>query len=284
MDSPNNAEILNDLLGSLANRYADAIIFADEHKKPRFWNTKAEKTFRLNSEEMRSNPQVLQFIHDCCESAIPQKVTTKLIRIPSPDSDDGQQFHRTMEALSIAGKIWHLIRISEPTTFSLTESELYIQSRTDDLSQLLNRRGFQSTLERHLDYRLALSIIDIDFFKRINDTLGHPIGDQAIAWFAKQLSQSFPDAICIGRLGGDEFGVVLEVDETSTIESRFQQFCNLIECTHPDFYPAGITVSLGVAIAKSANVSSRLLLTAGDRAMYQSKEKGRNQSTTTEVP
>ena len=171
-----------------------------------------------------------------------------------------------------------------PTTFSLTESELYIQSRTDDLSQLLNRRGFQSTLERHLDYRLALSIIDIDFFKRINDTLGHPIGDQAIAWFAKQLSQSFPDAICIGRLGGDEFGVVLEVDETSTIESRFKQFCNLIECTHPDFYPAGITVSLGVAIAKSANVSSRLLLTAGDRAMYQSKEKGRNQSTTTEVP
>ncbi|MDB4468272.1 hypothetical protein N9093_00265, partial [bacterium] len=62
MDSPNNEEILNDLLGSLANRYADAIIFADEHKKPRFWNTKAEKTFRLNSEEMRSNPQVLQFI------------------------------------------------------------------------------------------------------------------------------------------------------------------------------------------------------------------------------
>ena len=281
MDPRNNEEILDDLFRSLVNRYADAIIFADEHQKPRFWNTKAEDVFQVDALGICANQDVLQFIKESCVPREIHKVVSELVQIASPSPGNAKQFHRTIETLPIGGQVWHFIRISELSTFSLTESELYIQSRTDELSQLLNRRGFQSTLERHLDRRLSLSIIDIDYFKRINDKHGHPIGDRAIAWFADQLKNFFPDAICIGRLGGDEFGVVLEVLDPVIMKQRFEQFCNLISQTPPSFYPDGITISLGVAIANSMNVGSRQLLTVGDRAMYRSKENGRNQSTVT---
>ena len=283
MDSPNQEDILSDLFRSLVDRYADAIIFADEHQKPLFWNDKAEQTFGLNSEELPSNLQFQQFVTESCDTSTPDRITTELVQIPFDSPANNQQYHRTIEAILIAGKIWHLIRLSELTTFSLTESELYIQSRTDELSQLLNRRGFQSTLEQNIDKRLALAILDIDYFKRINDNHGHAVGDLAIAWFARQLNLEFPDSVCVGRLGGDEFGIVLEVVDEIKTKLRFEKFCETISRQRPDFYPTGISVSIGVAISKLKNTGSRRLLTAGDRAMYQSKQAGRNQSTSVEL-
>ena len=200
-----------------------------------------------------------------------------------PGPFEQQPYHRTIETLEINGNVWRFIRFTELSTFSLTESELYIQSRTDELSQLLNRRGFQSTLEQNVEKRLALAIVDIDYFKRINDNHGHGAGDQAIAWFADQLNLKFSDAVCVGRLGGDEFGVVLEVVDEKETERRFEEFCQTISRQRPVFYPPGLSVSIGVAMSKRKNTGSRRLLTAGDRAMYQSKQAGRNQSTSVQL-
>ena len=125
-----------------------------------------------------------------------------------------------------------------------------------------------------MDRRLALAIIDVDFFKRINDELGHEAGDNAIKWIAGKLRAAFSIAACIGRLGGDEFAVVLEVKNSDATKAQFENFCAEVAAEPISWYPAGMTISIGVAIAKQAGVSARELLTNADRAMYSSKQQG----------
>ncbi|MCP4777305.1 MAG: sensor domain-containing diguanylate cyclase [Planctomycetaceae bacterium] len=270
------------LFQALIDQYAEALIISDENQRPRYWNSKAESLFGVDEENFCSNQQVLNKISSGAQQPrVPFE--TDIVRLSLPGLFEEQQFHRTIETLEISGEVWHFIRFTELSTFSLTESELYIQSRTDELSQLLNRRGFQSTLEHNIDKRLALAILDVDYFKRINDNHGHATGDRAIEWIAEQLNSEFTDAVCVGRLGGDEFGVVLEVANENETKLRFEDFCRTISHQRPVFYPPGISISVGVAISKSENTGSRRLLTAGDRAMYQSKQAGRNQSTSVEL-
>ena len=283
MDPTKNNSVPLALFQALLKQYAEALIISDVNQLPYYWNEKAERLFGATSNDFAKNQQVIDLIK--CESPSPNlpSVETEVVRLSSPGPFEQQPYHRTIETLEINGKVWRFIRFTELSTFSLTESELYIQSRTDELSQLLNRRGFQSTLEQNVEKRLALAILDIDYFKRVNDNHGHAAGDQAIAWFADQLNLEFSDAVCVGRLGGDEFGVVLEVVEEKETERRFEKFCQTISRQRPVFYPPGLSVSIGVAISKRKNTGSRRLLTAGDRAMYQSKQAGRNQSTSVQL-
>ena len=283
MDPTKNNSVPLALFQALLKQYAEALIISDVNQLPFYWNEKAERLLGATSTDFEKNQQVIDLIK--CKSPSPNlpSVETEVVRLSSPGPFEQQPYHRTIETLEINGKVWRFIRFTELSTFALTESELYIQSRTDELSQLLNRRGFQSTLEQNVEKRLALAILDIDYFKRINDNHGHAAGDQAIAWFADQLNLKFSDAVCVGRLGGDEFGVVLEVVEEKETERRFEQFCQTISRQRPVFYPPGLSVSIGVAISKLKHTGSRRLLTAGDRAMYQSKQAGRNQSTSVQL-
>lgn len=281
--NPTKKNLVSDaLFQALINQYAEALIITDENERPQYWNDKAESLFGVTADDFCSNEQVLEKVGGRSKlDRLPFE--TDIVRLSSPALFEEQQFHRTIETLVIDNAVWRFIRFTELSTFSLTESELYIQSRTDELSQLLNRRGFQSTLENNIEKRLALAILDVDYFKRINDNHGHATGDRAIEWIAGQLNSEFTDAVCVGRLGGDEFGVVLEVVDENQTKLRFEGFCKTISRQRPKFYPLGISISVGVAISKQKNTGSRRLLTAGDRAMYQSKQAGRNQSTSVEL-
>ena len=283
MDASQKNLVPEGLFQALLNQHEDALIIADDNHRPYFWNDKAELLFSTTSNKFSTNQLVLDEIKGKAPSAEPAMVETDVVGLSSSSSFEKQQFHRTIETLELNGKVWRLIRFTELSNFYWTESELLIQSRTDDLSQLLNRRGFRSTLEQNIEKRLALAILDIDYFKRINDNHGHAAGDRAITWFAKQLNSEFSDAVCIGRLGGDEFGVVQEVVDATKTKLRFQVFCETISRKTLNFYTPGITISIGVAIAKLKNTGSKRLLTAGDQAMYQSKRNGRNQSTNVEL-
>lgn len=283
MDPTKNNFVPDSLFQALLNKYAEALIISGEDQLPHFWNNKAEHLFGLTSDSFGTNQHVLEQLKYESPSGNLPIIETEVVRFPLPGLIKEQQLHRTIETMEINHVIWRFIQFTELSTFSLTESELYIQSRTDDLSQLLNRRGFQSTLEQNIDKRLALAILDIDYFKRINDNHGHAVGDRAIAWFADQLKSEFQDAVCVGRLGGDEFGVVLEVTDEIKTKLRFEDFCISISRQRPVFCPTGITISIGVAISKLKSTGSRRLLTAGDRAMYQSKQAGRNQATSVQL-
>ena len=160
-------------------------------------------------------------------------------------------------------------------------SELNAQSVTDSLSGILNRRGFFDTagsLVRDATPGLPVSVflIDIDHFKKVNDTYGHQVGDQVIRNVAKALHANAPEAAVIGRLGGEEFAVVLPNTERGAAMAFAEALrMNLerqghagVSADHP------VTVSIGLAQGTGHTLDE--LLHDADMALYKSKSGGRN--------
>lgn len=160
-------------------------------------------------------------------------------------------------------------------------SELNAQSVTDSLSGILNRRGFFDTagsLVRDATPGLPVSVflIDIDHFKKINDTYGHQVGDQVIRNVAKALHVNAPEAAIIGRLGGEEFAIVLpNTDRKAAMIFAEALRMNLerqghagVSTDHP------VTVSIGLAQGTGHSLDE--LLHDADMALYRAKSGGRN--------
>lgn len=158
-----------------------------------------------------------------------------------------------------------------------------IQSETDALSGLLNRRGFEERLlrmvARHQESGLPLSliVIDLDGFKAINDTHGHAAGDRVIAAFADTLRSSSLDHHVLGRIGGEEYAVVLPGSNIAAARL-------LAETMRVAFAEADIdgfhglsrfTASFGVAELAWRESDAALFMRA-DQALYDAKRSGRN--------
>lgn len=154
------------------------------------------------------------------------------------------------------------------------QEELYRQAITDFLSGLANRRQFRAVLESKINTNVCLAIIDVDHFKQVNDQHGHLQGDQAIRFVAQQLMTSFDDALCVSRLGGDEFGVLIQSTESDDPCKRFESFRKQIEeLSAQKSQP--LTVSIGVT-KSSGGWQWNNLMASADRALYAAKAEGRN--------
>ncbi|MCW5720114.1 MAG: GGDEF domain-containing protein [Devosia sp.] len=155
--------------------------------------------------------------------------------------------------------------------------ELQAQTQTDPLSVLLNRRGFEvrgaQLLNAHASSGLpiALVMVDLDHFKTVNDQYGHAMGDLVIADFAGRLkSVMAPNAIA-GRLGGEEFAVLLPLTDTSGA----RLFAETVRTSGQWIGGLRITASYGVAqLLDDENLEH--LLKRGDAALYQAKHGGRD--------
>jgi diguanylate cyclase (GGDEF)-like protein/PAS domain S-box-containing protein len=153
--------------------------------------------------------------------------------------------------------------------------------RIDSLTQLPNRRAIMEALEREyqrfLRYSTPLSVIfaDVDHFKRINDTCGHPVGDRALQWVARNLAMAVRKADMVGRFGGEEFMILLAATE-SPPASRIAEHlrAHLAGLAFPGT-GAAITASFGVTAVRSGDCLESLLDRV-DAAMYRAKELGRN--------
>lgn len=158
------------------------------------------------------------------------------------------------------------------------------QALTDPLTGLRNRRGLDRALDRlsRSGQPFGLIHIDLDHFKKINDTWGHPVGDQLLVEVAARLRQVVRDADAIARLGGDEFVVLLlgqsDPERVRAVAQRILQTLRQPVALPPPS-PA-ISASLGVAVCDGA-APARIddLLMAADRALYRSKEAGRGRVT-----
>jgi diguanylate cyclase (GGDEF)-like protein len=157
-------------------------------------------------------------------------------------------------------------------------------SGTDDLTNLPNRRAFAEAAAAELvrarrsGRPLAVALVDIDDFKRANDTFGHSTGDRILRSVADLLREHFREIDLPARLGGDEFAVLLpETDVTGSREAAERFVTALAERCFGDHRgpPYRITASAGVAAA--ANLEIDVLLEAADRALYRAKERGKNQ-------
>lgn len=160
-----------------------------------------------------------------------------------------------------------------------------LASETDALSGLANRRGFdrqgQRVLARAARERLPLSavVFDLDHFKRINDTYGHAMGDAVIASFGELLRRSGARSAVIGRIGGEEFAMLLE--ETVGQIARLKAEAVRIALPAMDGALPRITVSAGVAEWRAGESLVELMRRA-DGAAYHAKRAGRNRVSSAE--
>ncbi|MCS7183836.1 MAG: GGDEF domain-containing protein [Patescibacteria group bacterium] len=163
----------------------------------------------------------------------------------------------------------------------------------DELTKVYNRRGFfensekifkavvyrKKELERRIGYRIPLSIIflDIDNFKKINDTYGHKIGDKVLERVAKVIKERLRDSDIIGRLGGEEFVIALIGCDLNSAQKIAEDLRQRIEkLTIKTFRgKLKITASLGVVSYKDEK-SLQELIARADQAMYRAKKGGKN--------
>tara|TARA_Y100000748_G_scaffold215067_2_gene180383 strand:- start:370 stop:1335 length:966 start_codon:yes stop_codon:yes gene_type:complete len=157
----------------------------------------------------------------------------------------------------------------------------------DGLTGLLNRRYWESCLEREFarhqryDNAVSLVIFDIDHFKRVNDTYGHQTGDEVIRATARITSQLVRETDFAGRYGGEEFVVLLpgtNLDGAAQFAERLRSTIERQQLEH-NGTPLTFTISLGVAALGDDMADYQALLEHADKALYQSKEQGRNRVT-----
>jgi diguanylate cyclase (GGDEF)-like protein len=158
-------------------------------------------------------------------------------------------------------------------------------ARTDDLTGLNNRRAFNEQADtiflytRRYGVPLCALLLDIDHFKQINDTHGHAAGDKVLQAVVRQIKSTLREADLCGRLGGEEFGVLLagtNMHEAVQIAEKIRLAVQAIEESVNDA-TLQVTISVGVAEADSACADVSTLLAQADAAMYHAKSNGRNQ-------
>lgn len=160
--------------------------------------------------------------------------------------------------------------------------ELEQLSFRDELTQLHNRRYIMEHLRKLKSSRecrqngLALLLIDIDFFKRINDTMGHPVGDRVLKEFSQVLQESVRGSDLVGRMGGEEFIVVLP----NTGKSEAMELAERVRVRIREFnftaLSSRLTVSIGCGMLKEDD-SLETLIERVDSRLYRAKRNGRNQ-------
>lgn len=177
----------------------------------------------------------------------------------------------------------------------LQELELKSKAERDSLTRLYNKGTIESLiteyilLQKNAPHQSALIIIDVDDFKLVNDTLGHKFGDGVLCELANRLRILFQimgnDATLdnhediMGRIGGDEFIVfVKNIDNVRALESKAQQICKAFYNTYESSDRTGVTIScsIGIAIFPDNGVCFEDLYIRSDIALYQSKNKGKN--------
>jgi len=157
-------------------------------------------------------------------------------------------------------------------------------ANTDVLTFLPNRRKILTTLQEEVirssryGTPLAVSILDLDHFKKVNDTYGHTAGDQVLRSVAARLRTQIRHPDTIGRYGGEEFLIVLPNSEMQAAAEQASRLCQQIRTLRIDIndHVASVTISVGVAQFKIGRETWEELLHRADEALYQAKEKGRD--------
>jgi diguanylate cyclase (GGDEF)-like protein/PAS domain S-box-containing protein len=184
-----------------------------------------------------------------------------------------------------AGKVTNYVAmLSDITPIKRAEQQLTHLAHHDPLTDLPNRLLFSGHLQQSIDRtrrhgrKVGLLFIDLDRFKRINDSMGHAAGDAVLVEVARRLRSTVRNQDLVARLGGDEFTVVLEDFDQSEVMAAFAQ--KIIAAVSRPLSIAGrevvVSASVGIAVFPDDGDSTEALTKAADSAMYRAKERGRN--------
>jgi diguanylate cyclase (GGDEF)-like protein len=154
----------------------------------------------------------------------------------------------------------------------------------DPVTQLNNRHFFNERLEaviaraRKFDERTILMFIDLDNFKTVNDTLGHDIGDELLRLVSRRLAETLRFGDVLSRIGGDEFGIILENVSQGGVASMIAEKClaKLADPIHIHGHDIHIGASIGISVYPDDATDMHALLKYADTAMYYAKNGGKN--------
>jgi diguanylate cyclase (GGDEF)-like protein/PAS domain S-box-containing protein len=199
------------------------------------------------------------------------EVYPEWLTISAVPSEDG----RVQNYIGVFSDISHIKR---------SEAELQRLANYDPLTDLANRLLLGAQLDHALERAerhgesLAVMELDLDGFKNVNDTLGHPAGDKLLQIVADRLKDTLRSEDIIARLGGDEFAVVLEsLDDVKDVEHVAQKIIDAIaKPLELEGQLARVTCSIGIALFPDDGRDATMLLKAADTALYVSKREGRN--------
>ena len=300
------AQILLDrrLFQAFAGVAPDAVIMLDTKGKILFWNPAAQRIFGYSSDEAIGM--------DMHRSLAPQRYQEVIKKGFSVFGKTGQGMAvgKTLELaamhkdghefpieLSVAATQlndeWHAVGIIRDITkrkraeeaLRISQEQLRQFSIHDPLTGLYNRRELETSLFKEIQrsdrssHPLSLLMLDIDFFKHVNDTYGHQAGDEVLQHLAKIVTATIRAGDTATRFGGEEFVVILP--ETGTTDAQ-----KLAERIRKDIADSVVTtssgnsitykVSIGIATYPKHGTDQASLLAAADKALYRAKESGRD--------
>jgi len=194
-------------------------------------------------------------------------------------------FHVSISESISGGRRFYTVIMRDVSQIKAYEEDLQVLANTDSLTRLFNRRQLYPIMQNELDRAVrkkipfSVLLIDIDHFKKFNDTYGHAGGDLLLAGFADKLRSAIRQMDSAFRFGGEEFVVLLP--ETAGQEARIpaERFRQLIAASRfpmpPDGRPVSVTVSVGIAGFRNGDTLDDVIRHA-DLAMYAAKSGGRN--------
>ena len=252
-----------------------------------------ERTLKALSGLLESTEQLNEDV-DIHNSAL-QSAKRDLSEV-QPEVDNPEPY--TNLQTELLGHITRVVQANRQLENDLTQSKYDLETqaqeldrsrkeaRTDPLCKIGNRKAF----EEHFSYKLSrfekqndafgLMIIDVDHFKRINDTFGHSSGDQVLISIGDALKQCVRPEDFVARLGGDEFAIILDgltSDNADLVGTRIRSTIELYDFQVGDSRGSTtvVTLSMGLAVAHKED-DKHALYERADQALYRSKELGRN--------
>lgn len=272
----------------------DAIISKNLDGIVTTWNPSAEYMFGYTTEEMVGSPILKLFPPKLLdeEKIILEQIANghrvnhfETVRLRKDGSHIDVSV--TLSPIFDDGKVIGASKIvRDITERKRMEAQLQRLANTDPLTELFNRRVFFERLEQEIakvarlpDYLVVLLILDLDFFKRVNDTYGHAVGDDVLKAFATIASNNVRSVDVLARLGGEEFAILLigaDKNEAQIMAERLRKQVEGIAIDHK-LGSIKFTVSIGADCIFTDDVNGEAVIKRADAALYGAKEKGRNQ-------
>jgi diguanylate cyclase (GGDEF)-like protein/PAS domain S-box-containing protein len=255
------------------------------------WNSNRNRLTGLSDQELNHRNSLMAVAEEDrplaasrLREAIERGYSKAVLRVPSQDR--GVRAFVTTGRRFYVGDIPYIVGVGIDTTDELAElAAMKLEAHTDALTHIAARGHFMELATdefarcRRYGHPLSVWMVDLDHFKDVNDTYGHQAGDVVLRSFVEVCQRAVRDWDTMGRMGGEEFAVVMPETESAKallVAERLRQSVATTAVSVGAEESVSITVSIGIAAANADDTDVHAVLERADRALYKAKHSGRD--------